>query len=56
MYVKLKRKSININRNKKTTATNSRTAVNSQPSAFTLLNFNTKGVLYGTDRKVFRRN
>ena len=31
-------------------------AVNSQPSGFTVLNFNTKGVLYGTDRKVFRRN
>ena len=28
-------------------------AVNSQPSAFTVLNFNTKGVLYGTNRKVF---
>jgi hypothetical protein len=31
-------------------------AVNTQPSAFTVLNFNTKGYLYGTDRKVFRRD
>lgn len=42
--------------NKNPTAANSRTAVNSQPSAFTVLNFNTKGVLYGTDRKIFRRD
>ena len=56
MYVKLKKKSININQNKKNpTATNSRMAVNSHNQcAFTVLNFNTKGVLYGTNRKVFR--
>ena len=32
-------------------------AVNSHNQcAFTVLNFTMKGVLYGTDRKVFRRN
>ena len=41
---------------KRPTAANSRMAVNSRSSAFTVLNFNTKGVLYGTDRKVFRRD
>lgn len=56
MYVKLKRKSININRDKNPAAANSRTAVNSLQCAFTVLNFNTKGYLYGTDRKVFRRD
>ena len=41
---------------KRPTATNSRTAVNSRSSAFTVLNFNTKGATYGTNRKVFRRD
>ena len=39
---------------KNPTAANSRTAVNSHTQcAFTVLNFNMKGVLYGTDRDVF---
>lgn len=34
---------------KNPTAANSRTAVNSRSSAFTVLNFNTKGAIYGTN-------
>ena len=54
MYVKLKRKSININQTKKDRLLPTvGQAVNSHNQcAFTVLNFNTKGVLYGTDRKV----
>lgn len=38
---------------KRPTAANSRTAVNSQPSAFTVLNFIIKEPSNGTNRKVF---